>query len=122
PPPSQQQQQQQPGQQPAYGDQPSYQGQQQGGQPAPQYRDQQASQPDYGGYNDPESADGGNWNDGGDYQSPPAGARIYREGDPSYGAERGAPVPPAAVGEDGQAGVYQARPHRRNLLDRLFGG
>ncbi|MCX5567793.1 PBP1A family penicillin-binding protein [Kaistia nematophila] len=120
PPPSQQQQ------QPTYQgqQQPSYEGQQQGqpgGQQQPQYRDQQASQPDYGGYNDPEAADG-SWSDGGDYQNPPPGARIYREGDPSYGAERGAPVPPAAVGEDGQAGVYQARPHRRNLLDRLFGG
>jgi len=73
----------------------------------------------YGGYADPESADG--WSDG-DYQAPPPGARIYREGDPSFGVERGAPVPPAGVGEDGQAGVYQARPHRQNLLDRLFGG
>lgn len=91
------------------------------GQPAPQYRDQQASQPDYGGYSDPESPDGG-WNDGGDYQAPPPGARIYRDGDPSYGVGRGGPVPPAGVGEDGQAGIYQARPHRRNLLDRLFGG
>ncbi|WEK51216.1 MAG: PBP1A family penicillin-binding protein [Candidatus Kaistia colombiensis] len=117
-------QQPQPGQQPTYGQQqpqPGY-GQQQGGQPSPQYRDQRANQPDYGGYNDPEAADGGSWSDGGDYQAPPPGARIYRDGDPSYGVQRGAPVPPAAVGEDGQAGVYQARPHRRNLLDRLFGG
>ncbi len=73
----------------------------------------------YGGYADPETGNG--WSDG-DYQEPPAGARIYRDGDPDYGVERGAPMPPAGVGEDGQAGVYQARPHRRNLIDRLFGG
>ncbi|WP_051231913.1 transglycosylase domain-containing protein [Kaistia adipata] len=73
----------------------------------------------YGGYADPESAAG--WSDG-DYQAPPPGARIYREGDPSYGVERGVPMPPAGVGERAGSGTQQARPQRPNLLDRLFGG
>ena len=73
----------------------------------------------YGGYADPETANG--WSDG-DYQEPPPGARIYREGDPSYGVDRGVPMPPAGVGERGGPGVQQARPQRQNLLDRLFGG
>ncbi|WP_371813055.1 transglycosylase domain-containing protein [Kaistia sp. 32K] len=93
----------------------------------PQYQQPPAGRADnggqYGGYaDDPESPD--DWR-GSDYQAPPPGARIYREGDPSYGVERGAPVPPASVGQGGQAsqdGVYQARPHRRNFIDRLFGG
>ena len=106
-----------PSQQPGQPQSPQYQQQQPS---SPQYRQQQA-QPDYGGSQDPEATDDSGWNDG-DYQAPPPGARIYRDGDPSYGVQRGGPVPPAAVGEDGQAGVYQARPHRRNLLDRLFGG
>ena len=109
-----------PQRQPAYDQPPA------NGQPAPQYRDPQPSQPDYGGYSDPESADGGSWNDGGDYQAPPPGARIYRDGDPSYGVERGGPVPPAGVGEDGQAGVYQARPappqSARSPVRRLIHG
>src|SRR5690606_32813805 len=54
----------------------------------------------YGGYGDPESANG--WRDG-DYQEPPQGARIYREGDPAYGVQRGGPVPPAGVGAGGRA-------------------
>jgi penicillin-binding protein 1A len=95
-----------PPQQPPYGQQ--------------QQQPQQQAQPNYGGSNDPEAVDDG-WNDGG-YQAPPPGARIYRDGDPSYGDDRNGPVPPGSVGEDGQAGVYQARPHRRNLIDRMFGG
>jgi len=89
------------------------------GQQSPQYGGQPAGEPDYRGYSDPEYSDG-SWSDGN--VPPPPGARIYRDGDPSYGDERGGPVPPAGVGADGQAGVYQARPHRPNLLDRLFGG
>jgi penicillin-binding protein 1A len=97
-----------------YGGQ-DYGGQSQGGQV---YGNRDAGG-QYGGYADPES--GAGWSDG-DYQAPPPGTRIYREGDPAYGVERGGPMPPAGVGEGGHAGVQQARPQRPNLLDRLFGG